>query len=163
VTRELFAAARERLVGVPTEPLGELIAPRRVLGVARTPRIVHRGSAWHLGALLLTDRAVLATGEIVRSRREAPRGFTAQSQQRRSELAAAAFRGGFAEGTPVHIGWRELDLDDAGIAADAASGLLASVDGVVSIRWSPTGGYVPLAAYIDERVELLRHPPQGAT
>ena len=165
VSDELFAAARERLAGVPTEPLGELVAPRRVLGIARAPRIAPRGAAWHLGALLLTDRAVLATGEIVRSRREAPRGYTAESQRRRSELAAAAFRGGFAEGTPVHIGWHELDPDDASIpaAGDAASALLAMVDGVASIRWSPAGGYVPLAAYVEERVELLVHPPQGAT
>ena len=85
--------------------------PRRVLGIARSPRIVRVGAAWHLGVLLLGDDAVLATGDIVRARQEAPRGFTAESQRQRAELAAAARRGGFAEGETVHIGWRMLDPD----------------------------------------------------
>lgn len=157
----LLHAARERLGGVAGEPLGELVVPRRVLGVARSPRIVRRGQAWHLGVLLLTADGVLATGEIVRSRREATRGFTAESQRRRAQLAAAAFRGGFAEGTAVHIGWQQLDLD--AVAAGGSSGPLAWVDGAVSVRWSPAGGFIPLAAYIDDRVDLLVHPVQGST
>jgi hypothetical protein len=155
---DLFAAARVRLAGVPTESLGELVVPRRVLGIARSARIVGRGDAWHLGALLLTDHAVLATGEIIRSRREATRGFTAESQRRRAELAAAAFRGGFAEGTPVHIGWKELDLE-----ARELDDPLSMDGGVMSVRWNPSGGLIPLAAYIDERVDLLVHPLPGAT
>ncbi|KAA9107890.1 glutaminase [Microbacterium rhizomatis] len=158
---DLFEAARERLSGAPAESLGELVTPRRVLGVARAPRIVPRGVAWHLGVLLVTESAVLATGEIVRSRHEAPRGFTAETQRRRSELSAAAFRGGFAEGTAVHIGWNELDLD--AIERGTASGPLAMIDGVAAVRWSSAAGFVPLAAYLDERIALLIEPPQGAT
>jgi len=30
------------------------------------------------------------------------------------------------------------------------------------VRWSAAGGYVPLDAYLRERVELLTNPPQGA-
>lgn len=159
--RSLLSGARERLSAVPTESLGELVVPRRVLGVARSPRIAPRGDAWHLGVLLLTPDGVLATGEIVRSRREATRGFTAESQRRRAELAAAAFRGGFPEGAAVHLGWEQLDLD--AVTAGAASGPLATIDGVVSVRWSPAGGFIPLRAYIDDRVELLVHPVQGST
>jgi len=156
----IFAAARERLAGAPREGLGELVEPRRILGLARAPRIVPRGTAWHLGALLLTDDAVLATGEIVRARAEAIRGYAAESQRRRAELAAAARRGGFPEGEPVHIGWRMLDT--TAVDKGEASPPLAFVDGVVSIRWSVAGGYMPLQRYLDERVALLIDPPAGA-
>jgi hypothetical protein len=156
----LLDDARRRLAGAPREGLGELVEPRRVLGIARAPRIVPRGTAWHLGALLLTDEAVLATGEIVRARTEAVRGFTAESQRRRSELAAAARRGGFDEGATVHIGWRMLD--PAAVERGEASDPLALVDGVTSIRWSAAGGYMALERYLDERIGLLLDPPAGA-
>ncbi|BDV29639.1 glutaminase [Microbacterium terricola] len=154
----LLDGARARLDGAHREALGELVSPRRVLGLARAPRIVPRGTAWHLGVLLLTDDAVLATGEIVVAREEVRRGFAAESQRRRAELAAAAHRGGFPEGRPVHIGWRMLSLD----AVDGESDPLRVVSGVPSVRWSAAGGHVPLAAYLDERIELLVHPPAGA-
>lgn len=154
----MFADARDRLAGAPREALGELIRPRRVLGIARAERIVPRGTAWHLGALLLTDTAVLATGDVVRSRQEVRRGYTAAAQRRRAELAAAARRGGFAEGETVHIGWRVLDTTDA---SGAASAPLAIVRGVPSVRWSAQGGYMPLRSYLDERIALLRDPPAG--
>ena len=97
-----------------------------------------------------------ATGDIVRARQDAPRGYTAESQRRRSELAAAARRGGFAEGQAVHIGWRMLDLD--AVAGGEASGPLALQDGVPSVRWSAAGAYVPLDAYLRERIALLLRP-----
>ena len=160
-TRELLDDARLHLTDAPQEALGELIVPRKMLGVGRAPRIVRRGAAWHLGVLLLTGDAVLATGDIVRARQEVRRGFAAESQRQRAELAAAARRGGLAEGETVHIGWQELDPD--AVDRGAASGPLAVRDGVASVRWSAAGGYMPLAAYLDERVELLRHPPAGAS
>ena len=156
----LFDQARAALADAPQEALGELRDPRRILGLARAPRIVPAGAAWHLGVLLLTHDGVLATGEIVRARQEAPRGFTAESQRRRAELAAAARRGGFAEGEVVHIGWRMLDLD--AVARGAASGPLIVEDGTPSVRWSAVAGFVPLAPYLDERVQLLLAPPPGA-
>lgn len=157
---ELLDDARTRLAGAPRESLGELIAPRRILGIARAPRIVPAGTAWHLGVLLLTDDAVLATGEIVRARTEAVRGYTAESQRRRAELAAAAARGGFGDGATVHIGWRMLD--PAAVDRGEASPPLSLVDGVASVRWSAAGGDLPLERYLAERIELLRNPPAGA-
>jgi hypothetical protein len=157
---ELVEQARARLAAAPREALGELRVPRRVLGVSRAARIVRVGSAWHLGVLLLGEGAVYETGEIVRARQQAPRGYTAESQRARSELAAAARRGGFAEGEAVHVGWRMLDLDAVGRAE--ASGPLAVHDGVPVVRWSAVGAYVPLAGYLTERIDLLLHPPQGA-
>ncbi len=156
----LLEDARVRVAAAPREGLGELVEPRRFLGLGRAPRIVPRGTAWHLGVLLLTDDAVLATGEILRARTEARRGFTAESQRVRAELAAAARRGGFDEGATVHLGWRMLqpDVVDRG----EASGPLALVGGVPSVRWSAAGGYQPLARYLDERIALLLDPPGGA-
>lgn len=156
----LLDDARARLAGAPREGLGDLVEPRRILGMARATRIVPRGTAWHLGVLLLTDDAVLATGEIVRARTEAVRGYTAESQRRRSELAAAARRGGFDEGATVHIGWRMLD--PAAVERGDASGPLTWADGVTSVRWSTAGGLMPLEGYLDERIALLLDPPGGA-
>ncbi len=108
---DLLREARERLVDAPRERIGDLQEGRRLLGIPRPSRIAPRGAAWHLGVLLLTDGDVLATGDIVRARAEVRRGFAAESQRRRAELAAAAARGGVPEGETVHIGWRVLDLD----------------------------------------------------
>lgn len=157
---ELFRDARRALAGCPTEPLGRWTAPRRVLGLARAPRIVPAGDARHLGVLLLTDDDVLATGSIVRARPEVRRGFTAQSQRERAATEAAAFRGGFPEGATVHVGWSVLDLSALARGEDA--GPLAVRDGEALVRWSAGGGYQPLAAYLADRVALLRSPPPRA-
>ena len=156
----LLDDARAALTDAPREALGQLREPRRVFGFTRAARIVRVGDAWHLGVLLLGVDALLATGEVIRARQEAPRGFTAESQRRRAELAAAARRGGFAEGETVHIGWRMLEPD--AVSQGAASDPLVVIDGTPSVRWSAGGGYVPLEAYLRERIELLTHPPAGA-
>ncbi|MCR2784856.1 MULTISPECIES: glutaminase [unclassified Microbacterium] len=153
----LFADARSRLAGLSRDRLGTHLPGRRVFGISRAARIVPAGDAWHLGVLLLTDDAVLATGDIVRARWEVRRGYTAQSQRERAELEAAAFRGGFTEGAVVHIGWRMLDLD--AVARGEASGPLALQGDVPSVRWSAAGGYRPLEGYLAEHIELLRRPP----
>lgn len=155
---QLLSAARAALTEAPRERIGELQEGRRLLGIPRAPRIVPRGTAWHLGVLLLTDDGVLATGDIVRSRAEVRRGFAAESQRRRAELAAAAARGGVPEGKTVHIGWHPIDLR----AVDQAPSPLAVRGGEALVRWSAAGGYMPLARYLDERIELLRHPPERA-
>ncbi len=156
----LFDDARRALAAAAREPLGELRTSRRVLGVARAAKVVRVGSAWHLGVLLVGDDAVFATGDVVRARQEAPRGYTAESQRARAELAAAARRGGFGEGEAVHVGWRMLDLD--AIGRGAPSGPLALVDAVPSVRWSAAAGFVPLEGYLRDRIALLLDPPAGA-
>ncbi len=159
-TPSLFDAVRASLRDAPQEALGDLREPRRLLGIARAPRIVPVGRAWHLGVLLVSDDTVFATGDVLRARAEARRGYTAASQRARAELAAAARRGGFAEGETVHIGWRMLN--PAAVDRGEASGPLTLVDGIAHVRWSAAGGYVPLDRYLDERVALLLDPPAGA-
>ncbi|GAA3940136.1 glutaminase [Microbacterium soli] len=148
-TVELLDDARRRLADAPREGLGVLRSSRW-----RKDRIVRAGSAWHLGVLLLTDDAVLATGEILRAAEEVRRGYTAQSARARAERRAQARRGGFAEGEVVHLGWRVLD--PAAVDAGTASGPLALRDGEPGVRWSPAGELVPLAGYLEEKIALLR-------
>ncbi len=157
---DLLDDARAALAEAPREGLGQFRAGRKVLGLTRASRIVPAGRAWHLGVLLLGDDALLATGDVVRARQDAPRGFTAESQRTRAEWAAAARRGGFAEGEVVHIGWRMLDIE--AVAQGAASDPLAMQDGILSVRWSAAGGYIPLDAYLRERIAFLLDPPAGA-
>lgn len=145
----LLDDARRRLVGMPREGLGVLRTSRW-----RGDRIVRVGDAWHLGVLLLSDDAVLCTGEVLRAAEETRRGYPAESSRARAQRRAQARRGGFAEGEVVHLGWRALDaaMADAG----TASGPLALVDTVPSVRWSASGRLVPLAGYLDEKISLLR-------
>lgn len=154
----LLDDARARLTGAPREALGVRVQPRRILGIPRAPRIVPAGDAWHLGVLLLTDDAVLATGRVLRARQEVRRGYTAESQRARAHEEAAARRGGFAEGQVVHVDWEPVDL--AAISANSTP--IAVRDGLPLVRWSAAGGYQPLAAYVSERIDLLQHPPAGA-
>lgn len=148
----LFEAARRRLAGTPAERLGDWAAARKLLGFGRAPRIVPVGEAWHLGVLLIAERAVYATGEVLRARTEAPRGYTAEAQRARSERAAAAARGGFADGEVVHLGAVELDL--AALAPGRDTGPLSLVGGVPHVRWSAMGAPRPLADYLDEQLSL---------
>ncbi|MGB3375239.1 MAG: glutaminase, partial [Microbacterium sp.] len=67
---------------------------------------------------------------------------------------AQARRGGFAEGEVLHIGWQVLDAD--AVDAGSASGPLALLDGEPGVRWSPSGGLIPLAGYLDEKIGMLR-------
>ncbi len=111
------------------------------------------GAAWHLGVLLLTDTHVLATAEVLRAADPGRRGYTAESARARAARREQALRGGFAEGEVVHVGWSDIDVQ--AVDGGGSSGPLAVVDGVVSVRWSTAGGYMPLEAYLRERIELL--------
>lgn len=148
----LFEAARARLAGSPQERLGDWAAARKLLGFGRAPRIVPVGSAWHVGVLLIGDARVYATGEVLRARAEAIRGYTAQAQRERSERAAAAARGGFSEGEVVHVGAALIDLD--ALARGEVSGPLSLMSGIPHVQWSTTGAPRPLAGYLDEQLAL---------
>jgi len=146
---ELLDAARASLRDVAQEALG-----REKTSRWRAPRIVRAGSAWHVGVLLIAADAVFATAEVLRAAAPVRRGYAAESARTRAERRAEASRGGFRDGETVHVGWTRIDLD--AIAAGGASGPLVLVDGVPSVRWSPAAGLMPLAAYLDERIALLR-------
>jgi len=150
----LIDDARRRLTaaGTPRERLGVRQEGRRLLGFGRAARILPVGDAWHVGVLLIADEEVFATGEVLRARAEAVRGYTAESQRARSERAAAAFRGGFAEGEPVHLDWTAIDLTR--VDGGGASGPLAAAAGDVTVTFA-AGARMPLSAYLDDRIALL--------
>ncbi|MFS0866311.1 glutaminase [Microbacterium sp. 179-B 1A2 NHS] len=151
-TSEILDAARARLAGSPQERLGDWASSRRILGIGRAPRILPVTAAWHVGVLLIGEDRVFATGEVLRARHDAIRGYTAESQRARSDRAAAAHRGGFAEGEVVHLGWTELD--PAAVDRGEGSGILSSVSGVPQVRWSAAGAVRPLADYLDDMLSL---------
>lgn len=146
---DLLTRAVADLAGAPKEGLGEERDSRW-----RGKRIVRVGEAWHLGVLLLTDTHALATAEVLRAADPGRRGYTAESARERAERRAEALKGGFHEGDVVHVGWSVIDVD--AVDAGGASGPLALVDSIPSVRWSAAGGFMPLEAYLHERVELLR-------
>lgn len=158
---DLLGAARARLAEatIPRERLGEIVRPRVLAGL-RAPKVVPRGAVWRVGVLLLGDRDVYAAGNVVRAGDPGRRGFASDAARARAEVAAAATRGGFADGETVHLDWTVLDL--SALARGGTTGPLALVSGTPSIRWSPTAGLVPLAGYLDERLALIVNPPQGA-
>ena len=145
----LLTQAVQDLPGAPREGLGEEKDSRW-----RGRRIVRVGEAWHLGVILLTDTQALATAEVLRAADPGRRGYTAESARARAERRALALRGGFHEGDVVHVGWSVIDVD--AVDAGGSSGPLALIDGVPSVRWSQAGGFMPLEAYLRERVPLLR-------
>lgn len=147
-TRQLIADARRQLGDIAQEALG-----REKTSRWRAPRIVRAGAAWHVGVLLIDDAHVFATAEVLRATDPGRRGYTAESARARAERRAEALRGGFAAGETVHVGWVELDPD--AVDAGESSGPLALIDGVPSVRWSTAGGYMPLDAYLRERIALL--------
>lgn len=151
----LFDTARARLVDAPQDTLGEWRTPRRILGFGGDPKIVPAGSAWHVGVLLIGEELVAGVGEVLRSAEPVRRGYTAESARERAAVRSAAFRGGNAAGTVVHVGWEPLDLD--AVAAGGSSGPLTMHDGVPMVRWSAGGGLTPLAPYLRERIDLLLH------
>lgn len=146
---DLLTRAVGDLAGAPTEGLGEERRSRW-----RGHRIVRVGEAWHLGVLLLTETQALATAEVLRAADPGRRGYTAESARERAARRALALKGGFGEGDVVHVGWSIIDVQ--AVDAGGASGPLATIDGVPSVRWSAAGGYMPLETYLRERVELLR-------
>lgn len=147
---EILDAARTSLLGVPKEGLGEERSSRW-----RGERIVRVGEAWHIGVLLLTDDRVLATAEILRAADPGRRGYTAESARARAARRQLALRGGFGEGDVVHVGWSVIDAN--AVDAGGSSGPLALIDGVPQVRWSSAGGYMPLGAYLQERIDLMRN------
>jgi len=147
---DLLASARAMLAGVPKEGLGEERSSRW-----RGERIVRVGEAWHIGVLLLTDDRVLATAEVLRAADPGRRGYTAESARARAARRQLALRGGFDEGDVVHVGWSVIDVD--AVDAGGSSGPVASIDGIPQVRWSKAGAYMPLEAYLRERIDLMRN------
>lgn len=161
----LAAATRLREAGTPDEAVADHVRPARVLGIARRPRLVPLGRVWRLGVLLLeADGAVRATGSVTRAVPPGHPGHVAVSTEARREVRAAAFRGPFEPGSTVHYDAPRLELTTEALREGAGPLLLRGDRPLV--RWSISAGddaAWDLDAYLAERVDLLLHPPQGAS
>lgn len=146
-----------------TEVLAEYVPPRRKLGIPRPATMRVLGRVWRLGVLLLAEDGTLyAVGETLRVMDPGTRSTPSRTAEVRKALREAARRARIAEGETVNHGAFRIDLD----AVDADTAPLALRDGLVHVRWNPVGApgaLVPLASYLSERIDLLVHPPQGAS
>ncbi|GAB2512222.1 hypothetical protein [Paramicrobacterium agarici] len=150
---------------VPTEPLADYVPPRRVALVFRhDSRLVETARVWRLGVLLIdTGAGLYAAGETTRAVEPGWPQHQATSMEIRREYRGAALRGGFATGTTINITATPIDVTEEGLT-DAAGPVFLR-EGVIRVRWSAHVGddaAMPIDAYLTERIELLRHPPEGA-
>lgn len=152
---DLLARLRARLEagGAQRVQLAELVPERRILGFRRRPTLRKAGEGWLLGVLILSaDGMLLDAGTPTRAKTEARVGYVAESARERDALRHMAARAGYRDGERVHIG--AARIDPAALAADGPVSLDA--EGRLVVRWSPQPGIAarPIAAYLDERVEL---------
>ncbi|NLA65798.1 MAG: hypothetical protein GX862_07725 [Leucobacter sp.] len=164
--RDTAAALSEAVVR--TEALAEFLPATKRLVIFRGPATMRPlGEVWRLGVLLLaTDASLWAAGSATRSRERGREGYQSQSLEHRRDIAAAALRGGYSEGTVVNYDATPLPLDTGAIQALGGDSPLGFSDGRVRVRWragAQITGAVTLEQYLHERSELLIHPPLAAT
>ncbi|MET4637881.1 hypothetical protein [Mycetocola sp. 2940] len=158
------AVQRLGAAGARTEALAEYVPERRVLLVPRPPVLRSLGRVWRLGVFLLgADATLYETGLTTRALEPGRPGYQSQSAEQRRAYRAAASRGRFPHGETVNFDAVPVVLD-----ADALRGstgrLFVSGDRPL-VRWNATASdadAVDLAAYLDDRVQLLVEPPAGA-
>jgi hypothetical protein len=165
--RALLAAAADRLreAGAPDEAIAAFEPAGRRFGFARRARLEPLGRGWRLGVLLLeADGGVRATGSVTRAVPPGHPGHVAVSTEARREVRAAAYRGPFRPGETVHYDAPRIELTTQ--ALRAATGPLFLRGDRPLVRWSVSAGddaARDLEPYLAEQVDLLLHPPQGAT
>lgn len=164
------AGERLRAAGVDPEALATYVPERRKLLIKRRATMLPVGHVWRLGSLLVgADGAAIPSlfvaGRATRSAVRPHPGNQSVSLEERRDLAAAALHGGFPAGTSVNFDAIEVPLTEEALTGLAPELPLGVVGGELRVRWragAALDGAQTLAAYLDERVELLAHPPQGA-
>lgn len=154
------AAAWLASAGVPSEALAEYVPARRKLLVTRKPTMQPLGRVWRIGTLLLAeDGRLFAHGRSTRAAERGRPGYQSLSREERREIAAAALRGGFAEGEPVNFEAVPLGFaPDPGPADDDPALPIGYADGDFRVRWragAPLEGAPPLATFFTDRLPLL--------
>lgn len=164
--RDLLERARARLEAARArdEALAELVPERRVMLIRREPVMVPVTRVWRLGVLLLArDGSLFATGALTRALEPGRTQYQSQSAEDRRAYRAAAFRGKFEKGETVNFDASPIELHAEALRMTAGPLFL---DGDrPRVRWNATLGdasAIDLDTYLDDRVDLLAHPPQGA-
>ncbi|MDN4613300.1 hypothetical protein P5G50_02440 [Leifsonia sp. F6_8S_P_1B] len=180
--RETLAATIARLseAGARTELLAELITDRRTLFIRREPVLRPIGRVWRLGVVLLGVPAegrtrqpapasppdavqLWATGNLIRATTPGRTQYVSLSAETRRAYRAAAERGHIPSGATVNFDAPAIRLDAESLSTSAGPLLLR--DGRVLVRWSAAVADADardFRAYVEERADLLAHPPEGA-
>lgn len=176
------SALKLQAAGARPDALAEYVPEHGVFLWRRKATMRTLGEAWRLGTLLLgVDGALYAHGHSTRAAERGRPSFQSESREERREIAAAALRGGFKLGTPVNYDALLLlavtgDTRDAVFDPDPAAADLRATEtkavprelpvglaaDEVRVRWragAPLAGAPTLAAFLEERVELLINPP----
>lgn len=187
VERDLAEAVSQlKALGAPLEALAEYVPQRRILFVSRPPTMAQVGEVWRLGVLLLSPGSTESPGSTDGSARGAstPMLYAAGhatraaarlhpsnqsvSREERRDIAAAALRGGYAEGAPVNFDASPIPSEESELRAlghDSPVGVVESGGGQeVRVRWragASLDSAPTLREYLADRIELLTHPPQG--
>lgn len=161
--------------GIVPEALADFVPPRRVLLVRRPATMAPRGEVWRLGTLLVgagsLEGTLFAARHATRAAVRLHPGNQSISREERRDIAAAALRGGYAEGTPVNYDATPIPLTLLDHHGDIDPALPIGVaDGpegpAVRVRWragADLAGAPTLTAYLAERVSLLVDPPQRSS
>ena len=152
--------------GIAPKALANLVPERRVMFITKRATMQQLGEVWRLGTLLLgTDGALYAQGRSTRSRERGRPSYQSESREERRDIAAAALRGGYEEGSPVNFDASLLLAASAAVPDQFAASTSSPVglfDGEVRVRWragAPLAGASTLSAFLAERAGLLINPP----
>ena len=125
------------------------------------------GEVWRLGSLLLATTGELwAAGRATRAAERGRPGYQSESREERRDVAAAALRGGYPEGTPVNFEASRLPLDEVAVRELSVEEPIGWADGEVRVRWragAPLAGAPALESYLRERAALLISPPLASS
>jgi len=158
------AVGRLTAAGVPDEALAAFVPPRRRFLLPRKAAMVPLGRVWRLGVFLVDREGVLyRAGTTTRAVPPGYPGHAALETEKRRVYRGAAYRGPFAPGETVNFHASVIDLDPESLRT--SDGPLFLTEAGALVRWGPPGGHEtawPFDSYLRERVEFLRHPPEGA-
>lgn len=164
--RTTLQAAAARLIagGARDEALATLVAPRRILLFEKGAALLAAGRVWRLGVLLVdADGNAYATGLTTRALDPGRVAYQSESAEIRRAYRAAAFKGRFTPGETVNFNAAPIPLRAEALRTSTGPLFLRGTDPMV--RWSASAGdasAVALADYLDDRIDLLVHPPEGA-
>lgn len=151
VLGEAIAALLER--DIHDESVAVLKPAKKIALFTKPPVMSPLGRAWRLGVLLLDrEGGVRATGSITRVAEAGHPIGLSTSVERRRDARLAATRGRFPAGEVVNFDVGEVAVDPASVRA--GSGLLVLADEVLRVRL-PTGGSMPLEAYLADRMSVM--------
>ena len=162
------AVAALQLAGVLPEAIAEYVPEGRKLFVLPRPATMRAlGEAWRLGSLLLdTEGGLWVAGRATRAAERGRVGYQSVSREERRDIAAAALRGGYAEGFPVNFDARPISLDEASLRELGPTDPIGLAESEIRVRWR-TGASLDsaptLEQYLRERVALLVDPTLPAS